>query len=140
MTICGKGRKMNFIFSPIRLFLHPNQHGPVAEWLGRALQKLLQRFESARDLQLTPPKRGVIFYDKIYTTHWYLIYVAHDRLLPIALGVYTWKGYCCIWIHCRGNEFWEAWTYEFVCWSMYVDFFSVTKNLGKKNQCFFCSI
>jgi hypothetical protein len=26
----------------------------VAEWLGRALQKLLQRFESARDLDLTP--------------------------------------------------------------------------------------
>ncbi|MEN9497966.1 MAG: hypothetical protein RL750_865, partial [Bacteroidota bacterium] len=25
-------------------------YGPVAEWLGRALQKLLQRFESARDL------------------------------------------------------------------------------------------
>lgn len=25
--------------------------GPVAEWLGRALQKLVQRFESARDLQ-----------------------------------------------------------------------------------------
>ena len=28
----------------------PKQKGPVAEWLGRALQKLLQRFESARDL------------------------------------------------------------------------------------------
>ncbi len=26
------------------------QNGPVAEWLGKALQKLLQRFESARDL------------------------------------------------------------------------------------------
>ncbi len=25
--------------------------GPVAEWLGSALQKLLQRFESARDLK-----------------------------------------------------------------------------------------
>ena len=25
--------------------------GPVAEWLGKALQKLLQRFESARDLK-----------------------------------------------------------------------------------------
>lgn len=24
--------------------------GPVAEWLGRALQKLVQQFESARDL------------------------------------------------------------------------------------------
>ena len=29
-------------------FALPN--GPVAEWLGRALQKLVQRFESARDL------------------------------------------------------------------------------------------
>ncbi len=28
-----------------------NIKGPVAEWLGRALQKLPQRFESARDLQ-----------------------------------------------------------------------------------------
>ena len=26
-------------------------NGPVAEWLGSALQKLLQRFESARDLK-----------------------------------------------------------------------------------------
>ena len=26
------------------------KNGPVAEWLGRALQKLVQRFESARDL------------------------------------------------------------------------------------------
>ena len=25
--------------------------GPVAEWLGKALQKLLQRFKSARDLK-----------------------------------------------------------------------------------------
>ena len=28
------------------------QSGPVAEWLGSALQKLLQRFESARDLKI----------------------------------------------------------------------------------------
>jgi hypothetical protein len=27
-----------------------SKNGPVAEWLGRALQKLVQRFESARDL------------------------------------------------------------------------------------------
>ena len=33
----------------------PTIKGPVAEWLGRALQKLLQRFESARDLG----KRGI---------------------------------------------------------------------------------
>ena len=32
----------------------------MAEWLGRALQKLLQRFESARDLQ-TPLLRGFLF-------------------------------------------------------------------------------
>jgi hypothetical protein len=29
----------------------PFKKGPVAEWLGRALQKLPQRFESARDLK-----------------------------------------------------------------------------------------
>ena len=36
------------------------QKGPVAEWLGKALQKLLQRFESARDLflQLLPKTRS----------------------------------------------------------------------------------
>ncbi len=27
------------------------KEGPLAEWLGKALQKLLQRFESARDLR-----------------------------------------------------------------------------------------
>ncbi|MEY4279163.1 MAG: hypothetical protein RL377_1167, partial [Bacteroidota bacterium] len=31
-----------------------SRKGPVAEWLGRALQKLLQRFESARDLDTKP--------------------------------------------------------------------------------------
>ena len=31
-----------------------SEMGPVAEWLGRALQKLLQRFESARDLDTKP--------------------------------------------------------------------------------------
>ena len=35
-----------FILIPI----HLQTIGPVAEWLGRALQKLPQRFESARDL------------------------------------------------------------------------------------------
>lgn len=33
--------------------------GRVAEWLGTALQKLLLRFESARDLNQAPPYRGV---------------------------------------------------------------------------------
>ena len=33
----------------------------MAEWLGRALQKLLQRFESARDLQLSPGNGGFYF-------------------------------------------------------------------------------
>ena len=36
------------------LFSRPRK-GPVAEWLGRALQKLPQRFESARDLDTKPP-------------------------------------------------------------------------------------
>jgi hypothetical protein len=38
------------------LFLQPYKKGPVAEWLGSALQKLLQRFESARDLKQKPLK------------------------------------------------------------------------------------
>ena len=37
------------------------KNGLVAEWLGRALQKLLQRFESARDL-LKPPILWRFFY------------------------------------------------------------------------------
>jgi hypothetical protein len=45
---------MEFLFSIFVLKLLPYfrslKNGPVAEWLGRALQKLPQRFESARDL------------------------------------------------------------------------------------------
>ena|GEM_PF-3838684 len=33
--------------------------GRMAEWLGRALQKLLQRFESASDLIITCPGGGI---------------------------------------------------------------------------------
>lgn len=36
------GAKKNSIFAL--------DYGPVAEWLGRALQKLVQRFDPARDL------------------------------------------------------------------------------------------
>lgn len=37
-------------------------NGTVAEWLGRALQKLLQQFESARYLtHPVPPDAGGIF-------------------------------------------------------------------------------
>ncbi len=35
-----------------RFALLIRENGLVAEWLGRALQKLVQRFESARDLTL----------------------------------------------------------------------------------------
>ena len=41
---CMRGKRCNF--AP--------QSGLVAEWLGKALQKLVQRFESARDLKNTP--------------------------------------------------------------------------------------
>ena len=39
-------------------------NGLVAEWLGRALQKLLQRFESARDLndESRPAIAGTVFF------------------------------------------------------------------------------
>ncbi len=44
-------RTFNFCFKAFALFLQPHyKKGPVTEWLGRALQKLPQRFESARDL------------------------------------------------------------------------------------------
>ncbi len=33
------------------LYFRSYSSGPLAEWLGSALQKLLQRFESARDLR-----------------------------------------------------------------------------------------
>ncbi len=38
-------------FNDKPLILQSNQDGLVAEWLGRGLQNLVQRFESARDLQ-----------------------------------------------------------------------------------------
>ena len=38
------------------------QHGTVAEWLGRALQKLVQRFESARCLSEKPVYMVGFFY------------------------------------------------------------------------------
>jgi hypothetical protein len=39
----------------------PAQNGFVAEWLGRALQKLLQQFESARNLERKPNRRKAVF-------------------------------------------------------------------------------
>ena len=44
---------MGYILSKKNLLL-PVIHGTVAEWLGRALQKLVQRFESARCLFFIP--------------------------------------------------------------------------------------
>ena len=40
------------------LYLRGPIHGRVAEWLGTALQKLLLRFESARDLDHRTPHAG----------------------------------------------------------------------------------
>ena len=40
------------------LYLRGPIHGRVAEWLGTALQKLLLRFESARDLYRPPHSTG----------------------------------------------------------------------------------
>ena len=37
------------------------QNGRVAEWLGRALQKLVQRFESALDLKKEHSDRDALF-------------------------------------------------------------------------------
>lgn len=42
----------------------PPKKGLVAEWLGSALQKLLQRFESARDLTFFPASAGFFFVKK----------------------------------------------------------------------------
>ena len=33
------------------IFVVPKKNGPMAEWLGRGLQNLVQRFESASDLR-----------------------------------------------------------------------------------------
>lgn len=42
----------------------------MAEWLGRALQKLLQRFESASDLQqLKAPNRGFVVFTTSEAAH-----------------------------------------------------------------------
>ena len=42
-----------------------NQSGPVAEWLGRALQKLLHQFESGRDLPKEVSIRWLLFFTAI---------------------------------------------------------------------------
>lgn len=42
----------HFGMSLVLLQSNKENNGLVAEWLGRALQKLLQRFESARDLKV----------------------------------------------------------------------------------------
>ena len=39
-----------------------DKNGPVAEWLGRALQKLPQQFESARDLRNSSLEKEGCFY------------------------------------------------------------------------------
>ena len=51
--------KSETLFKPLSYLRKPTvvRHfgkGPMAEWLGSALQKLLQRFESASDLQPQP--------------------------------------------------------------------------------------
>src|SRR5579863_6622932 len=61
--------KLNILFLPIL-------KGSVAEWLGKALQKLLQQFESARDLTLTDLTSFITcqvfhFYYEIFKLHWY---------------------------------------------------------------------
>ncbi len=40
-------------------YLRGPLNGRVAEWLGTALQKLLLRFESARDLDQLTPRPGI---------------------------------------------------------------------------------
>jgi hypothetical protein len=42
------------------MFAADQKKGPLAEWLGKALQKLLQQFESARDLSGTQKSCTVI--------------------------------------------------------------------------------
>jgi magnesium-transporting ATPase (P-type) len=50
------------------------KNGPVAEWLGKALQKLLHQFESGRDLtsqKSLSPKRGIFNNKKmVKILHW----------------------------------------------------------------------
>jgi len=43
------------------LHLHSENNGRVAEWLGRGLQNLVQRFESARDLSEKHLRKWVLF-------------------------------------------------------------------------------
>ena len=59
----------DFCFRQVNDYLCNPSKGRVAEWLGRALQKLVQRFESARDLDpksrhtpaffILPPKSSI---------------------------------------------------------------------------------
>ena len=43
-----------------------SKNGPVAEWLGRSLQNFVQRFKSARDLQI---KAFEIFSDAFFISY-----------------------------------------------------------------------
>ncbi len=73
------------------LNLHsPKKKGPVAERLGRGLQNLVQRFESARDLQKSLTKMSETFfvYDETIRTHplnlcfqFYINYISFHYLI-----------------------------------------------------------
>ena len=60
----------------------------MAEWLGRALQKLLQRFESARDLQKITP----LYWRGFYFT------MKHSQLIGIAACICLITVCFCPWI------------------------------------------
>ncbi len=46
------------------------QQGAVAEWLGRGLQNLLQRFESAQRLKANPEEFSSGFFNKYQRRPW----------------------------------------------------------------------
>lgn len=60
--ISGPIRKIEFAESKKTVIFALRKDGSMAEWLGRGLQNLVQRFESASNLKSTLYKNKVLFY------------------------------------------------------------------------------
>jgi hypothetical protein len=58
----------NILLNRISIFALVQRYGSVAERLGRALQKLVQRFESAQNLK-SPELLGLFLFPSVQTVH-----------------------------------------------------------------------
>jgi hypothetical protein len=59
---------LEFVLKVFLIYLHPQQQGTLAEWLGPGLQNRLRRFESARYLKRTSSHEGVFVFNELTAT------------------------------------------------------------------------